>query len=87
MENKKKLISVVIPTLNEEDNVCPMTETLVKIFTEELPEYDYEIIFIDNYSRDHTRELIRDLCADNPRVKAIFNTKNFGPMRSPVYGF
>ena len=87
MENKKKLVSVVIPTLNEEDNVGPMTDTLVKIFTEELPEYDYEIIYIDNYSRDHTRELIRDICAENPHVKAIFNTKNFGPMRSPVYGF
>ena len=83
----KKLISVVVPTYNEQENVVPLTETLVKIFTEELPEYDYEIIFIDNHSKDNTKELIRGICRDNPRVRAIFNARNFGQMRSPVYGF
>ncbi|MCR5295381.1 MAG: glycosyltransferase family 2 protein [Lachnospiraceae bacterium] len=84
---EKKLISVVIPTLNEEENILLMNETLVKIFNEELPEYNYEIIYIDNDSKDATRKLIRELCAGNKHVKAIFNTKNFGPMRSPVHGF
>ena len=36
----KKLISVVVPTYNEQENVVPLTDTLVKIFTEELPEYN-----------------------------------------------
>ena len=49
----KKLISVVVPTYNEQENVVPLTDTLVKIFTEELPEYNYEIIFIDNHSKDN----------------------------------
>ncbi len=84
---KKKLISVVVPTYNEQENVIPLTDTLVKIFTEELPEYDYEIIFIDNHSKDNTKVLIRQICRENPRVKAIFNARNFGQMRSPVYGF
>ena len=83
----KKLISVVVPTYNEQENVVPLTDTLVKIFTEELPEYNYEFIFIDNHSKDNTKELIRQICSENPNVKTIFNTRNFGQMRSPVYGF
>lgn len=83
----KKLISVVVPTYNEQENVVPLTDTLVKIFAEELPEYNYEIIFIDNHSKDNTKELIRQICSENPNVKAIFNARNFGQMRSPVYGF
>ena len=59
----KKLISVVVPTYNEEENVDAMTETLTKIFTEELPQYDYEIIYIDNHSKDGTRRLLRKQCA------------------------
>ena len=76
-----------MPTYNEQDNVIPLTDTLVRIFTEELPEYNYEIIFIDNHSKDNTKELIRHICRENPHVKAIFNARNFGQMRSPVYGF
>ena len=83
----KKMISVVVPTYNEQENVVPLTDTLVKIFTEELPEYNYEIIFIDNHSKDNTKTLIRRICSENPNVKAIFNARNFGQMRSPVYGF
>ena len=83
----KKMISVVVPTYNEQENVVPLTDTLVKIFAEELPEYNYEIIFIDNHSKDNTKTLIRQICSENPNVKAIFNARNFGQMRSPVYGF
>ncbi len=83
----KKLISVVVPTYNEQENVDAMTETLTRIFTQELPEYDYEIIYIDNHSKDNTRMLLRKQCEADPHVKAIFNARNFGQMRSPVHGF
>jgi glycosyltransferase involved in cell wall biosynthesis len=53
----------------------------------ELPEYDYEIMFIDNFSTDGTRELLEQLCSENPKIKAIFNVKNFGPNRSGFHGF
>ncbi len=85
-EEKKKLISVVIPTYNEEDNVIPMTEAVTKIFEEQLPAYDYEIIYIDNHSKDRTRILLRNLCSGDRHIKAIFNARNFGQMRSPVHG-
>ena len=84
--NRKKLISIVVPTYNEEENVEAMTETVTRIMTEELPQYDYEIIYIDNHSQDRTRVLLRKMCEADPHVKAIFNAKNFGQMRSPVHG-
>ncbi len=51
---------------------------------EKLPEY--EIVFIDNYSTDNTRALLRALCAEHKTVKAIFNVRNFGQFNSPFYG-
>jgi glycosyltransferase involved in cell wall biosynthesis len=48
-------------------------------------DYDYEHIFIDNASTDHSAEIIRRLVREDKRVKAIFNTRNFGHIRSPYY--
>ena len=80
-----KKISVVVPCYNEEENV----EALAAAITEEfrkLPQYDYEIIFIDNDSKDHTRDLIRLMAVKDPHVKGILNAKNFGQFNSPYYG-
>lgn len=81
-----KKISVVIPTYNEQENVKPLSEAIVAVFNDKLPQYDYEIIFIDNFSKDKTRPLIREICANNSKIKAIFNSKNFGQFNSPYYG-
>ena len=79
-------ISVVIPCFNEEENVEAIASAVRAEFEEYLPEYDYEIIFIDNDSRDRTRDLIRLMAEKDPHVKAIFNAKNFGQFKSPYYG-
>ena len=81
-----KKISILIPCYNEEDNVVPMSEAIVNLFTTELSAYDYELLFIDNDSHDNTRMLLREICAKNPKIKAIFNAKNFGQFNSPYYG-
>ena len=81
-----KKVSILIPCYNEEDNVIPMSQAIVNLFTNELPQYDYELLFIDNDSSDNTRPLLRQICADNPKIKAIFNAKNFGQFNSPYYG-
>lgn len=83
---KTKKISIVIPTYNEEENIEPITEAVLKEMKDNLPEYDYEILIIDNDSQDNTRPIIRELCKKNKRIKAIFNEKNFGPDNSPYYG-
>lgn len=81
-----KKISILIPCYNEEENVVPMGEAIVDLFTGELSNYDYELVFIDNDSKDQTRTLLRGLCAQNKHIKAIFNAKNFGQFNSPYYG-
>ena len=81
-----KKISVLIPCYNEEENVVPMSEAIVSLFTTELVDYDYELLFIDNDSHDNTRSLLREICAKNPKIKAIFNAKNFGQFNSPYHG-
>lgn len=80
-----KKISVMVPTYNEEENVVPLSEAIIGEL-EKLPQYDYEILFIDNDSKDSTREKLEMLCSKNPKIKAIFNAKNFGQFNSPFYG-
>ena len=82
----KKKISVVIPTYNEEGNVKPLAQAIVDVMEKELPEYNYEIIFIDNHSKDKTKMYLRQMCKENKHIQAIFNARNFGQLRSPVYG-
>jgi glycosyltransferase involved in cell wall biosynthesis len=80
-----KTISVVLPTYNEEENIVPLCDEIVNIFSDKLPDYDYEIIIGDNCSTDHTRDKIIFLCEQNPKIKAIFNARNFGADRSSMH--
>lgn len=81
-----KKISVMIPCYNELENVVPMSEAVVEQFEKNLPEYDYELVFIDNCSTDGTRDKLEEICKNNNNIKAIFNAKNFGQFNSPFYG-
>ena len=81
-----KKISVLIPCYNEVENAGPISKAVTDILEKELPQYDYELAFIDNDSTDGTRDVIRGLCKENPRIKAIFNARNFGQFNSPYYG-
>ena len=81
-----KKISILVPCYNEVENVELMCHSLVNVINETLSRYDYEIVFIDNCSTDGTREALEKLCAENHKVKAIFNVTNFGQFNSPFYG-
>ncbi|MDO5559659.1 MAG: glycosyltransferase family 2 protein [Oscillospiraceae bacterium] len=81
-----KKISVLIPCYNEEENVEELSREIKEQFEKYLSEYDYEIIFIDNYSTDSTRVKLIRLCSEDKRIKAIFNARNFGQFNSPYYG-
>ncbi|HEY3300173.1 MAG TPA: glycosyltransferase family 2 protein [Methylophilaceae bacterium] len=80
-----KLISIVSPCYNEEDNI---EELYVRIKAEiaKHPDYEFEIIFIDNHSLDTTVEKLRRIASIDRQVKVIINTRNFGHIRSPYYG-
>lgn len=80
-----KLISIVTPCYNEEGNIKNIYGEVRSIF-ENLPEYRYEHIFIDNSSKDGTITLLKELASKDKNVKVIINSRNFGPLRSPHYG-
>lgn len=80
----KKLLSIVTPCYNEEDNVEELCLRIREVMRD-VP-YDYEHIFIDNSSTDSTVQKIKALAADDKRVKLIVNVRNFGHIRSPYYG-
>jgi len=79
-----KLISVVTPCYNEEGNIELLWQRVRDIF-DGLPGYRYEHIFIDNDSRDRSREILRGIATRDKNVKVIFNTRNFGHIRSPLH--
>ena len=80
----KKFISIITPSFNEEENIEKLA-TEISLKMKDL-NYDYEHIIIDNASTDKTQDIIRKICSENKSVKAIFNIKNFGHLKSPFYG-
>lgn len=82
----KSLISILIPCYNEVENIEPLSKEIIFEMENNLPMYDYEIVFIDNFSFDGTRDKLEEMCRINSKIKAIFNCNNFGQFNSPVYG-
>jgi polyisoprenyl-phosphate glycosyltransferase len=80
-----KLISIVTPCYNEEENVEECYRRVKEVFAA-LGRYRYEHVFIDNASRDNTQAILRRLAAEDKNVKVIINSRNFGSLRSPYYG-
>ena len=79
-----KLISVVTPCYNEEENVTDLYAQVKAVFNT-LPQYQYEHIFIDNCSTDTTVDKLKLLAKQDKNVKIIVNSRNFGHIRSPYY--
>ena len=71
-----KRISVVVPTYNEELNIQMVYDRVTAVFRESLPQYELELLFIDNASQDQTQVLIEALCQSHSNVRAIFNARN-----------
>ena len=80
-----KLISILTACYNEEDNVEDLHAQIVQVMSE-LPDYDFEHIYIDNASTDETVPILRRMAAVDKRVKVILNARNFGHIRSPFHG-
>ncbi|MGO0906037.1 glycosyltransferase family 2 protein [Clostridioides difficile] len=80
-----KKISVIVPCFNEEKSVHKMSKIIKEMFENKLKQYDYELIFIDDYSSDNTRIELEKICRENKKIKAIFNAKNFGFNRNVFY--
>ena len=81
--NPKK-ISIVTPTFNEEQNIKEICLAISNKMKE--LDYDYEHIVIVNSSTDKTILILEELAATNKKLKVIINSRNFGHIRSPIYG-
>ena len=81
-DKSKRLVSIVTPCFNEEANVEQCHDEVRRIFEEELPDYDFEHIFVDNNSNDGTMRILRKMAKKDLRVKVISNSRNIGPFRS-----
>ena len=80
------LLTILTPCFNEEGNVREVYEQ-VRAVMQTLPDLDYDHLFIDNASTDRTVDILRELAAEDPRVRVIVNTRNFGQIRSPYHAF
>jgi len=80
----RKKISIAASCFNEEENIPLLHERIVEVFKKH-PQYDYEIIVIDNASTDRTAEVMTEIAKKDKNFKCLFNVRDFGHIRSPYY--
>ncbi len=83
METRKK-ISVIVPCFNEEESLATFNKTLLEFLPEN---YTYEIIYVNDGSSDKTFQLITQLAKDNPIIKYISFSRNFGHQNALKAGY
>jgi len=82
MASARKLISIITPCFNEEQNVEACCRALRQTMETSLPEYDYEHILADNASSDGTVSILRKMAAQDMCLKIIVNSRDVGPFRN-----
>ena len=80
-----KKISVVIPMYNEEEVVKTSYLRIQKVM-EDLKQYDYEMLFVDDGSRDKTLSLLQEIAKENQKVKILSLSRNFGHQAAVTAG-
>ncbi len=77
------LLSIIIPVYNEESNIEPLLKRLLSV----IKDYDYEIIFVSDGSKDITEKVIKQFAKKNNRIKLIAFTRNFGHQMALTAGY
>jgi len=80
---KDFLLSVIIPAYNEQGNISDLIDKLLPV----VEKYSYEIIFVDDGSKDATEEEIRKAAHENKNIKLIAFTRNFGHQTALTCGY
>lgn len=83
----KKLVSVVIPAFNEEENVWRAYQAVVDVFETLKDRYSYEIIFTDNHSTDRTFAELTKIAAQDKNVRVVRYNRNYGLNKSLLTGY
>ena len=79
-------ISLIIPCYNEEESLNPLYEELKKV-TASMPSYDFEMIFVDDGSKDKTLSILKEFAAQDGRITYISFSRNFGKEAAMYAGF
>jgi polyisoprenyl-phosphate glycosyltransferase len=82
-----KVLSVVVPVLNEEENIARCYAAVARVLERVADRYQWELIFTDNHSSDRTFEIAAELAGKDPRVRAYRFSRNFGFQRSILTGY
>ncbi len=77
-----KLISIITPVYNEEQNIKDCHLAVKNVFQTKLKDYNYEHIFADNASTDNGLKILKEIAANDKKVKVIVNSRNFGASKS-----
>jgi polyisoprenyl-phosphate glycosyltransferase len=83
----RKLLSIVVPVYNEEDNVDILYQTVIDSLAGEAGRYDLEFVFTDNHSSDDTFPKLSALAKRDPRVRVYRFSRNFGYQLSIFTGY
>lgn len=83
----KKLITILVPVFNEEQNIEPLYAALQPVLAQLSSRYDFEILFTDNHSTDQTFSVIEQLASRDARIRALRFSRNFGFQRSIFTGY
>ncbi len=84
MQKQVPEISIVVPLLNEQDNIGTLHQQISDALTDK---FNYEVIFIDDGSTDNSFEILKKLHKSNPKVRIIRFRKNFGQTAALSAGF
>lgn len=71
------LVSIVVPAFNEEENIPVLAAKVDEVF-KSLGKYEYELIFVDDGSKDDSMRVLKELRAQNPSVHYLSFSRNFG---------
>lgn len=86
-DSTRKLISIVVPVLDEEKNIPRLYERVCRVMDSCADRYRWELVVTDNHSADNSFALLEALAAKDERVRAIRFSRNFGYQRSILTGY
>ena len=86
MEDNKKLVTILIPAYNEEEALPILYERLVKLM-DSLPQYNFELLFVNDGSRDKTLDILKEMRKSDSRICYVNLSRNYGKEVAMIAGF
>ena len=86
MEDNKKLVTILIPAYNEQEALPILYKRLVKLM-DSLPQYNFELLFVNDGSRDKTLEILKEMRKSDSRVCYVNLSRNYGKEVAMIAGF